>query len=228
MKITSLTPRLHLLEFEIGQAYLWADDDGLTLVDTGIVGSGDAIRDAITELGSGALTRVVITHFHGDHAGSAAEIASWSDAPVIAHRLDAPVIRGEAAPPLPNLLDWERPLFEQAKQHLTGPPARVDQEAEDGDVLDFGGGARILWIPGHTEGSIAVHLPEHRVLFTGDTVATWPDPVLGPFNVDRERAIASVGTLADVDAEIACFGHGAPLLSGAQSRLRALHTQLTS
>jgi glyoxylase-like metal-dependent hydrolase (beta-lactamase superfamily II) len=47
----------------------------------------------------------VLTHFHADHAGSAAEIREWSDA-VIAHRDDAPIIRGKAPPPPPVLEDW--------------------------------------------------------------------------------------------------------------------------
>lgn len=40
----------------------------------------------------------------------------------------------------------------------------------DGDELDFGGGARIVGIPGHTPGSIAIHLPKHCVLFTGKAI----------------------------------------------------------
>jgi hypothetical protein len=36
MEILSLGPRLHLVRPAFGQAYLWRDDDGVTLVDTGI------------------------------------------------------------------------------------------------------------------------------------------------------------------------------------------------
>jgi glyoxylase-like metal-dependent hydrolase (beta-lactamase superfamily II) len=69
-------------------------------------------------------------------------------------RRDAPVIRGEHPAPPPVLLDWERPLFERNSPQaggLTGPPCAVDRELEDGDVIDFGGGATILAIPGHTD-----------------------------------------------------------------------------
>jgi glyoxylase-like metal-dependent hydrolase (beta-lactamase superfamily II) len=38
---------------------------------------------------------VVLTHFHADHAGSAAEIAAWgSGVPVLAHQADAAYLRG--------------------------------------------------------------------------------------------------------------------------------------
>jgi glyoxylase-like metal-dependent hydrolase (beta-lactamase superfamily II) len=220
-----LTANLHLLRFSIGQAYLWRDDDSLTLIDTGIPGSGAAIENAITGLGfePAQLAQVVLTHFHGDHTGSAAEIRAWSDARTIAHPLDAPLIRGELPAPEPVLTDWERPLFDRvgSLHLLLGPPVQVDQEVQDGEVLDFGGGARVLAVPGHTDGSIAIHLPEHGVLFTGDTVAeAQGNVILGVFNLDRARAIESFRRMAELDVDIACFGHGDPVLSGAGARLR--------
>jgi len=223
MDVIGLLPNLDLLRFEIGQAYLWRDGDSTTLIDTGTPGVGDEIRDLV----SGSLDRVVLTHFHGDHTGSAAEIRTWSGAPTYAHRADAPLIRGEGTPPPPVLTDWERPLFERigVGHLLTGPPAVVDHELDGGEVLDFGGGARILSIPGHTAGSVAVYLPEHRVLFTGDAVAESGGTVLlGVFNQDHDLAVASLTRLADLDVDVACFGHGEPVTSGAGGRLRAAIT----
>jgi glyoxylase-like metal-dependent hydrolase (beta-lactamase superfamily II) len=74
MDVIALLPRLHLLRFPVGQAYLWCDADELTLVDAGPPGSGRAIADAVTALA--AVRRVVLTHFHEDHAGGAAELAT--------------------------------------------------------------------------------------------------------------------------------------------------------
>jgi glyoxylase-like metal-dependent hydrolase (beta-lactamase superfamily II) len=54
---------------------------------------------------------------------------------------------------------------------VPAPPCPVDREVRDGEVLAFGGGAHVVHTPGHTDGSIALHLPGPRVLFTGDTVA---------------------------------------------------------
>lgn len=51
------------------------------------------------------LGRVVLTHSYDDHADSAAEVASWGAAQVLAHAGDAPVIRGEVRPP--NFTDFE-------------------------------------------------------------------------------------------------------------------------
>ncbi|WP_020578813.1 hypothetical protein [Actinopolymorpha alba] len=40
MDVIQLRPRLSFLRFPVGHAYLWADPDGLTLIDTGMPGSG--------------------------------------------------------------------------------------------------------------------------------------------------------------------------------------------
>lgn len=124
-------------------------------------------------------------------------------------------------------MDWERPLFAEVGGHLSPPPAAVHQEVEDGDVLPFGGGARIIAVPGHTAGSIAVHLPDEGVLFTGDTVAFHQDQViLGVFNRDRGRTIASVTKLAELETDIVAFGHGDPVMTQAGPRLQSLAASL--
>ncbi len=65
----------------------------------------------------------------------------------------------------------------------------------------------MIGAPGHTDGSIAVHVPSQRLLFTGDSVAASPSGqvILGPFNVDREQAIATFRALADLDVDTACL-----------------------
>ncbi|MEU9453534.1 MBL fold metallo-hydrolase [Streptomyces sp. NPDC048277] len=229
MDVIELLPRLHLLRFPVGQAYLWHDPDtgASTLIDAGPLGSGRPVADALTALGRSpsAVRRIVLTHFHEDHVGGAAEFAALGGAEVLAHRLDAPVIRGEIPGPPPVFEEWELPIHaEVAKRLPTGKPVRPDEitEVSDGDVLDFGGGARVVHVPGHTHGSIALHLPAHGVLFTGDSVAAVSVTgavILGVFNLDRARALASFRRLAALDTEIACFGHGDPVTANASQVL---------
>jgi glyoxylase-like metal-dependent hydrolase (beta-lactamase superfamily II) len=160
------------------------------------------------------VVRVVLTHYHADHAGSAAEIRGWAGAEVVAHVADAPVIRGELAGPQPDLLPAEEQLMAAigAAELPAVPPCPVDREVVGGEVLPFGGGAHVLHGPGHTPGSIAVHLPGSRVLFTGDTVAENQGTVLlGPFNLDRHQAAASFRVLTALDVDIALVGHGEPV-----------------
>ncbi|MGE7432828.1 MBL fold metallo-hydrolase [Kitasatospora sp. NPDC001175] len=224
-----LPERLYLLGCEIGHVYLWCDPGELTLVDTGVAGSGEVIAEAIRGIGRdpGELRRVLLTHCHEDHTGSAAEIGAWNggSVQVLAHRLDAPVIRGER-PVLPPVFDdaptWERELWMAKPELPAAPPARVDVELTDGDTVEFGGGARVVAVPGHTDGSVAFHLPGPGVLFTGDAVANVAgQTMLGVFNLDRARAIESFRRLAELDVRVAVFGHGEPITSGAAAALKA-------
>ncbi|WP_188986378.1 MBL fold metallo-hydrolase [Saccharopolyspora thermophila] len=227
MDVVTVVPNLHLLRFEFGQAYLWREGRSATLVDTGIAGAGADIVRYLREIDV-ELARIVLTHGHEDHVGSAAEVRAATGAPVLAHRDDAPIVRGERPRPDPVLLDWERPLFESIAPNVPAPPpCPVDQELVGGEVFDFAGGARVLSIPGHTDGSIALHLPKQRILFTGDTVAHVTEVMLGTCNLDRPRAVESFHRLAELDVEVACFGHGDPITTAAGAELRAAAANLT-
>jgi glyoxylase-like metal-dependent hydrolase (beta-lactamase superfamily II) len=97
---------------------------------------------------------------------------------VLAHRADAPFIRAAAAGPAPDLADWEQPIYERVMSQFPGQPVippRIDRELADGDELGFGDGAVAIAVPGHTPGSVALHLPRHQVLITGDAVARRQD-----------------------------------------------------
>jgi glyoxylase-like metal-dependent hydrolase (beta-lactamase superfamily II) len=225
MGVEQLTGSLYRLLLGRFQAYLWRDADGVTLIDTGAADAGAEIAAALDELGLEPpdIDRVVLTHFHDDHVGAAAEVRQWGDIEIVAHAADAPIIRGHVDAPLPQLDPAERALHEQVGAGLPpAPPVVVDVEVTDGDVLEFGGGAHVVSAPGHTDGSIALHLPEHGVLFTGDTVAEHLGRVLpGVFNLDRAQTARSMRRLAELDAEVAAVGHGQPVLRHAQLRLRA-------
>jgi glyoxylase-like metal-dependent hydrolase (beta-lactamase superfamily II) len=228
MDVVELAPGLYFLRFPVGHAYLCADPGGLTLIDTSVPGTAPQLAAAIRQIGHepADLRRVILTHCHADHAGSAAEASAWAGAEILAGAADAAFLRGEAPVPPPDLADWERPIYDRVSRQLPAtpvPPVWVGRELRDGDELDFGGGAVILAVPGHTPGSIACYLPRSRVLIAGDTIARRPDgqAMLGVFNIDPGQAAASLARLATLDAEIVCSGHADPITQDAAALLRA-------
>ena len=64
----------------------------------------------------------------------------------------------------------------------------------------------LIWTPGHTPGQIAVHVPEERVVFTGDTVfsevQTW---VMAS---DVYQWIEALNTISKLDVDRVVPGHG--------------------
>jgi glyoxylase-like metal-dependent hydrolase (beta-lactamase superfamily II) len=224
MAVEQLTGGLYRVLLGRFQCYVWRDADGVTLIDTGAADAGGELARALDEIGLEPqdVDRVVLTHFHDDHAGAAAEVRQWGGVEIVAHAAEAPIIRGDEVGPPPNMSRAEQVLHQRVATGLPpAPPVPVDREVRDHDVLDFAGGAHVISAPGHTDGSIALHLPTHGVLLTGDAVAEHLGRViLGVFNLDTEQAAMSLQRLADLDVEVAAFGHGQPVLQGAQSRLR--------
>ncbi len=211
--------RAHLLN-----CYLRLDPDGVTLVDTGWSDSAELIADALAALDRRPddVKRIVLTHFHEDHCGAAAEIAAWSGAEVIAGVDDSSYIRGDEDGPIPVLTEAERTLRPDFDAAPHGPACRVDRTVADGDVLEFGGGAQVIAVPGHTPGSIALYLPADDAVLTGDAVAEVSGQVaVGVFNTDRLAAVRAVRTIAATGARIAGFGHGEAIIGDAAVRVAA-------
>lgn len=191
LNIVDLRPDLRMvLDSGPGQAYLLRRGSKVVLIDAGITGQGETIAQALRDWGlyRQTLTHVLLTHWHPDHAGSAAEQAGWPKVQIWAHLSDAPIIRGDADGSFLSLTHAEEGMYAGIAGTVPDVPrSRHDRELDDYEVLDTVG-ALVIPVPGHTDSSIARHVPDEDVLFTGD-VATERDGqvFLGPFNHDRHK-----------------------------------------
>jgi glyoxylase-like metal-dependent hydrolase (beta-lactamase superfamily II) len=210
----------------LANTYLLDAPEGLTLIDSGFPNGAAKILAAIRQLGRAPsdLRHIIATHAHLDHIGSLAAIVRATGARTYMHALDAPIAeRGAGFRPLtaaPGLLPGILfKLFARSNRSLE--PCRIDQTVADSEVLPIAGGLKVIHVPGHCAGQIALLWAQRGVLFTGDACTN----ILGlgpPIGYeDQAEGERSQRKLAGLDFEIACFGHGPPLLHDAAAQFRA-------
>lgn len=218
-----LGPHLHRIGNDIVAAYLVVTDDGVTVVDAGLPGHWKDLVDELTSLGLSPadVKGVVLTHGDADHIGFAERLRRDHGVPVFVHAADAERARTGAKPKVaagPMRLVPTLGFFAYALRKRAVPTTYVSEvvEVHDGDVLELPGAPVVIGLPGHSPGSIAVHVPSADAVFVGDALTT--RHVLtgregmqpAPFTDDPAAALASLDRLAGVQASWVLPGHGAP------------------
>jgi len=200
----------------------------LALIDTGMPGGGEKILGFIQEIGSSPskLTRILLTHYHWDHIGSAAELKRKAQAKILAHPEDKPYIDGEKPQPQPSLLNPLGLLIRAITAFYKIEPVEVDDLLADGQEIDDPPQKlKVIHTPGHTPGSTCFYLPEAKVLFLGDAVNHRLNRLSLPpklFTTNPAQARESLRKLLQFDFEILCFGHGNPITRDAAGKLKSL------
>lgn len=213
-------------EFANGIVNNWLieDDDGWTLIDTGYPNKQQTILDALTAFGKKPrdIKRILVTHRHPDHAGGLAPLKQTTGAPAWMHPLDAGVVRGQVpvkrSTPSPGVLPWV--LYHVMVNLVPGdvPPAEIENEIADGQVLPFGGGLRVIHTPGHSAGHCAFLLErDGNLLFAVDACANVMGLTPSFVYDDHAQGRESLRKLARINFDAVCFGHG-KVLSGAHAK----------
>jgi glyoxylase-like metal-dependent hydrolase (beta-lactamase superfamily II) len=208
--------------------FLGSPGDTWVLVDAAVAGDERQIARAAEQI-YGERSRpkaILLTHGHGDHAGSAGRLSELWDVPVYAHKLERPYLTG--------LCDY--PPMDPTIGGFAGfasrfvPMARVDLGARLIDLSDDGSLPSLnewKWLraPGHTPGHAVFYRENDGVLIAGDSLTTLrlnsaagnlikKKVIQGPpeaTTTDWPAAEATVRRLALLNPSVLGCGHGSPL-----------------
>jgi glyoxylase-like metal-dependent hydrolase (beta-lactamase superfamily II) len=227
---------VHRIGSDIVNSYLIVDGDDVTVIDAGLPKYWKLLKAELAAMGKTLdnVRALVLTHGDSDHIGFAGQLYREKGIAAYVHAADAE--RAQLKVKKPNS-GWGpvkvKPLagflwYSTRHGGLRIRPAEELQLLESDSVLDVPGSPRIIHTPGHTPGSVAVHVPSVDALFLGDTMttrnvltgATGPKPA--PFTLEPDQAVASLHAIESVDATWVLPGHGPAWDGGVPEAVRQI------
>lgn len=218
---------IYILE-GIGSAnvFLLGNKSSFHLIDTGIFKMTHLLFHQIAEAGFDLkyLKTIVLTHCHCDHIGGVTELVKYSGAKTAAHTGDIPFILQQKVidGPYHGMMLEEQKYMKQLGCNIM----RIDITLSGGDTIDVLNGLKVIHVPGHTPGSIALYEESRKIMFFGDVIRNNKGKGLTvgipeKFNCDTKQAIADAALLLGYPIDYALFSHGEPILEHTSDALKS-------
>ena len=194
--------------------YLVAEGKTAILIDTA---SGRNLDMVIAACDRYDLKLIVLTHVHFDHAENAAALSEKYKIPVAMHRADEELFESFRNQSLKPYGLVGRIVLALSMKELENcrvkRPENVIYVKEGDDLSPYGIKAKIIELPGHTNGSIGVDV-EEKHLFVGDELDNWIRPGIGHLYHDLEAIRKSAEKVRNLGERTVYYGHGNPTDNG--------------
>jgi glyoxylase-like metal-dependent hydrolase (beta-lactamase superfamily II) len=203
--------------------YLIKADAAYFLVDTGWSSQRAALEKELENSGCqpGNLNLILVTHGDFDHTGNCAYLRERYRTKIAMHRGDSVLveqgdmfINRKINPLMRGIIKIGASLFGLSKFDRF----KADIFIEDGqDLAEYGLDAKVLLVPGHSKGSIAILTPSSdpasgswQALFCGDLLVNSSQPAKNSLVDDAAALDASVERVKQLKPVTVYPGHGKP------------------
>lgn len=201
MGVNTITEKIRSVGIWVGlpiQVWIVAEEDGVTLVDTGLSLMAGAILTEIERMNAGPLKRILLTHGHADHVGGLKRILAQHDVPVYMHEQEIPYAEGDLAYP-----GKSKAMTYVDKDILQ--PLPVEKESGLAGI----GSLKPYLTPGHSPGHVVYFHESDKVLLAGDLFNAKRGRLIpARFTPDPELALKSANVLRHLDPERLEVCHG--------------------
>ena len=184
----------------------------LTMVDVGLVGKSAYKLDAVEKLGldAASIKRIIMTHTHIDHISCMHEIMeAIPGIELWIHTSEADLLEKGDERGVYGMDVFKNMCQAQYNLEDGRFKFKVDRKLNNSDLLETGGMSwKVIHIPGHSSGSIALYNKEVKALIPGDVV--YADYAIGRFDLygaDPGQHMESLNRLAELEVDILLPGH---------------------
>lgn len=200
-------------------SYLIERDTYCILIDAGMSKKAKKIvQEMEVHFPNKPLKVIFVTHAHQDHTAGLKTLVELYDSEVISHKKESGyIMKTEEFPTRGGLSGF---MFKLLDKIIAIPACNVDKVVEDNEIIH---GFKVLHLPGHTPGTIALEDVETQALFCNDIINTNKEgtKILPPeknYALNYKQAIeSSIKMFQTSKPKIILPGHGSPILEPDES-----------